>query len=110
MGKAPRPLLEEFGARITDRRGDLGMSREALGRLTNMHSQSIAAIEWGEKNVRIGTLIRLAGGLGLSPADLMRGLTWEARRRVWVGGGFYVIGDDGSASAVGPGPERTGNK
>ncbi|WP_407470571.1 helix-turn-helix domain-containing protein [Xanthomonas campestris] len=36
-----------------------------------MHRAYYSAIERGEKNITIGTLVRVADGLGLKPSDLL---------------------------------------
>ena len=39
----------------------------------------MTGIEWGERLPRIDTLIKLAGGFGVSPCELLAGIVWEVR-------------------------------
>jgi DNA-binding XRE family transcriptional regulator len=57
----------------------LDMSQEALADNTEIHRTQMTGIEWGERLPRIDTLIKLAGGLGISPCELLDGIVWEVR-------------------------------
>jgi hypothetical protein len=39
----------------------------------------MTGIEWGEQLPRVDTLIKLAGGLGISTCELLDGIVWEVR-------------------------------
>lgn len=67
------------GPRIRRTRRRLDMSQEALAENAEIHRTQMTAIEWGERLPRIDTLIKLAGGLGVSPCELLDGITWEVR-------------------------------
>jgi transcriptional regulator with XRE-family HTH domain len=54
------------------------MSQETLGHLAEVnHHGPISKIEHGEQLPRIDTLIKLAGGIGVSPCELLDGIVWE---------------------------------
>ena len=59
-------------AAIRRRRTALRVSQEAFADLIGMHRAYYSAIERGEKNLTLGTLHRVAKGLGARMADLMR--------------------------------------
>lgn len=50
----------------------LKVSQEAFADLIGMHRAYYSAIERGERNLTLGTLHRVAKGLGVRMADLMR--------------------------------------
>jgi transcriptional regulator with XRE-family HTH domain len=70
---ALNPLIE-FGARIRERRSDLGLSQEALAERCELHRTYIGAVERGERNVALLNTLRLAKGLQVDAGDLVRGL------------------------------------
>ncbi len=65
-------LLTSLGAAIRKRRTALKVSQEAFADLIGMHRAYYSAIERGERNLTLGTLHRVAKGLGVRMADLMR--------------------------------------
>ena len=70
-------VAEQFGANLARCRKRVGISQEALSFLASLHRTAIGQLERGERIPRIDTLIKLAGALGVSPADLLDGLSWE---------------------------------
>jgi transcriptional regulator with XRE-family HTH domain len=65
-------LQTSLGAAIRKRRTGLRISQEAFADLIGMHRAYYSAIERGERNLTLGTLQRVAKGLGVRMADLMR--------------------------------------
>jgi transcriptional regulator with XRE-family HTH domain len=65
-------LLITLGAAIRKRRTALNVSQEAFADLIAMHRAYYSAIERGERNLTLGTLHRVAKGLGVRMADLLR--------------------------------------
>jgi transcriptional regulator with XRE-family HTH domain len=65
-------LQTSLGAAIRKRRTSLRISQEAFADLIGMHRAYYSAIERGERNLTLGTLQRVAKGLGVRMADLMR--------------------------------------
>jgi transcriptional regulator with XRE-family HTH domain len=43
----------------------------------SLHRTAIGQLERAERVARIDTLIKLAGALGVSPGELLTGLSWE---------------------------------
>jgi transcriptional regulator with XRE-family HTH domain len=93
MEESARQVAEIIGPRIRRIRRGQEMSQETLGYLAEVnHHGPISKIEHGEQLPRIDTLIKLAGGLGVSPCELLDGIAWEVRgsrpgRLVEAGGG-----------------------
>lgn len=65
-------IATRVGAAIRRRRTELGDSQDRFADRISMHRAYFAAIERGEKNITLPTLVRVAGGLGCSSADLLR--------------------------------------
>lgn len=69
-----------------------GISQEELSFRSSVHRTDISKIERGESLPRTDTLLKLAGGLGVQPQELLDGLAWEpppAARLPW--GSFRVV-------------------
>ena len=77
MGRIPEPFpaAEQFGARVRQRRTELGWSQEKLGQVAGMHFTYVAQCERGERNVSLRNILKLAVALGVDPGDLVAGLT-----------------------------------
>lgn len=65
-------LLTSLGVVVRRRRLALNISQEAFADQIGMHRAYYSAIERGERNLTLGTLNRVAKGLGARMADLMR--------------------------------------
>jgi transcriptional regulator with XRE-family HTH domain len=70
MDKQQDPL-QSLGERLAARRRQKNLSLAQLAALTGVSGQDIAAIEAGELDPTITTLVALARGLGLSPSELL---------------------------------------
>lgn len=64
-----------FGARVRDRRTELGLSQEALAERCELHRTYVGSVERGERNIALLNILRLADGLEVDPGDLLKGLT-----------------------------------
>lgn len=70
MDKATLQL--RVGKAIRAKRERLGDSQDSFADRIGMHRAYYSAIERGEKNVTLHTLVRVANGLKMSAQDLMR--------------------------------------
>jgi transcriptional regulator with XRE-family HTH domain len=91
MEASARQTAEFIGPRIRRIRRGLDLSQEALAFNAEIHRTQISLIESGDRLPRIDTVIKLAGGLGVLPCELLDGIVWEVRgsrpgRMVEVGG------------------------
>jgi len=59
-----------IGNRIRQLRKEKGLSQEKLGHVSELHYTHVGAIERGEKNWSIDTLIKIAKGLNVEIAQL----------------------------------------
>jgi predicted RNase H-like HicB family nuclease len=65
-------LLEGFGPTLGRLRVARKLSQEKLAHLCGLHATFVGAVERGEKSVTLENLERLAGGLGMTPWELVR--------------------------------------
>lgn len=69
-----RDVAEELGRRIRARRKELGISQERLADLAGVHRTFSGAVERGETNTSITTLVRIARALQVDPGELIAGI------------------------------------
>ncbi len=67
-------VTAEFGTRLRSLRDKKDISQERLAELAGVHWTTIGQIERGERGVKLVTLLRLAKGLGVDPAVLVKGM------------------------------------
>ncbi len=71
------PAQIELGARVRERRNELGLSQMKLADRIGLHFTFVSSIERGERNLSLSSLLVLAEGLEIDPADLVEGLLWD---------------------------------
>ncbi len=64
----------EFGRRVRLARKEQGLSQEAFAFLAGLDRSYVGQVERGEKNVTLGTIIRLSEALALNPGVLVDAL------------------------------------
>ena len=74
-------------------RRDQELSQEAITWTAGIHRTQISLYEHGERMPLLGSFVRLAGGLDVSPCELLEGITWDGRTE----GGLFVF-DQGAGS------------
>lgn len=73
----PRMTVEErFAANLARCRKQAQLSQEELALRAGLHRNAIGKLEQGVRVARIDTLIRLAGALSVTPAELLDGIEW----------------------------------
>ena len=73
MAKAAN-ILKTFGARVRELRLARHWSQEAFAHECELDRTYIGGIERGERNVALRNIQRIAQALGMSMAELLRGL------------------------------------
>jgi transcriptional regulator with XRE-family HTH domain len=68
----PSQFLKLLGDRVRQRRLGLGISQEAFANKCGVHRTYIGKVERGEQNVSMGSLERIAKGLGVRISQLVR--------------------------------------
>ncbi len=64
-------LLLKFGDRVRIARIALGLSQEKLALECGLDRTYISSVERGKRNVSLINIHKLAGSLGISPAELL---------------------------------------
>jgi ribosome-binding protein aMBF1 (putative translation factor) len=57
-------MLHEFAEQLSFERKKKHMTQKGLAKKTGMKQQEVSRIERGDQNAKVGTLMRLAGGVG----------------------------------------------
>ncbi len=70
-------VAERFGTNLRDRRKRANLSQEDTAVRASLHRTAVGQLERAERVCRIDTLVKLAGALGVEPAELLTGLSWE---------------------------------
>lgn len=70
-------MAGRFADNLRRLRGEAGLSQEDLAFRAALHRTQISLLERGERMPSTETLVKLAGGLGTTPGDLLDGIVWE---------------------------------
>jgi transcriptional regulator with XRE-family HTH domain len=73
-------LRAAFGRRVRELRAGLGISQEELAHRAGMHYTYVGGIERGERNPGLMNVGALASALGVSLAELFRGVRSPSKR------------------------------
>ncbi len=68
------PILCSFGQSVAKHRRAKGLSQEALAEKADLDRTYLSDIERGVRNPGIKNVIRIAKALGITPADLLKGV------------------------------------
>jgi transcriptional regulator with XRE-family HTH domain len=69
-------VAKQFGANLSRLREQAGITQEDLAFRASLHRTEIGLLERGGRIPRIDTLAKLAGALGVKPAELFEGIEW----------------------------------
>ncbi|HVW46303.1 MAG TPA: helix-turn-helix transcriptional regulator [Solirubrobacterales bacterium] len=86
-------MSERFAENLVNLRQAAGFSQEELAFRAAIHRTQVSLLESGKRLPRLETLIKLAGALEVSPADMLDGIVWEPVIR--TSGGLKVSGPKG---------------
>lgn len=77
-----KPALNDtvraFGERVRDRRLELGLSQESAAARCDIHWTQLGKVERGQRSLRLETIVKIAYGLEIDPAQLVGGLPLPA--------------------------------
>ena len=65
---------DRFARNLREYRTRAGLSQERLAYVCNLHRTEISLLERGEREPRLTTIVRLARGLDIEPAQLLDGV------------------------------------
>lgn len=89
LGPAPT-LQERFGRNLWRSRRRAGLSQEDLANLVGLSRAAIYALELGQRQPRLDTMLKLAAGTRISVCVLIAGMQWRPGYYVYVGGEFEI--------------------
>jgi transcriptional regulator with XRE-family HTH domain len=72
---------ERFAVNLRQARIKAAISQEELGDRCELHRTEISLLERAGREPRLATLIKLAGALETTPAELCDGLGWNPSKR-----------------------------
>jgi transcriptional regulator with XRE-family HTH domain len=84
----PEPM-RQFVANLERLSAERGLSQPELAARAEIHRSHLTLILAGERMVQLDTLVKLAGALDVSPADLLVGVEWVSDGE---GGGEFRAG------------------
>ncbi|MGV9834292.1 helix-turn-helix domain-containing protein [Nocardia niigatensis] len=65
---------QEFGARVRDRRNEIGLSQESAAVRCGIHWTQLGKVERGQRSLRLETIVKIADGLDIDAGKLVSGL------------------------------------
>lgn len=74
-----RGAVLRFATNLLEAREEASLSQEELGSRASLDPAQIDLYERGQRLPKIGTLVKLAGALGVSPSRLLKGIGWRSR-------------------------------
>jgi transcriptional regulator with XRE-family HTH domain len=87
-------LSRHFALVLDRQRRRADLSQEELAFLSGMHKTTVTHLERGDRQPRLDSIVRLAGGLEIEPSELLEGIRYRP-------GGFkpgrYEVTDEPSA-------------
>ena len=78
------PLAVHLGGTIRMHRRRLGISQEELACRTSLHRTEVGLIERGRREPRLGTIVKLAGGLEEPLGSLCAGIYWKVEEKTFA--------------------------
>jgi transcriptional regulator with XRE-family HTH domain len=72
---------ERFAVNLRQARVKVGISQEELGNRCDLHRTEISLLERAGREPRLATIVKLAGALETTPAELCTGISWLPQQR-----------------------------
>jgi transcriptional regulator with XRE-family HTH domain len=76
-GDASGGVRDRFAVNLRQARFAAGFSQEELGDRCDLHRTEVSLLERGGREPRLGTIVRLAGALGVGPGVLCDNMIWK---------------------------------
>jgi transcriptional regulator with XRE-family HTH domain len=70
---------ERFAINLRRIRAEAGVSQEALGHMCDLHRTEVSLLERAGREPRLATIVKLAGALKTSPAQLCEGISYVTK-------------------------------
>jgi len=72
-----RPVRQRFSVNLRRARKKAGISQAELGDRADMHRTEISLLERAGREPRLGTIVKVAAAIGVTPQSLCVGMTWD---------------------------------
>ena len=70
---------DRFAANLIEARRRTGITHQELGDRCDLHPTEISLLERAGREPRLGTVVKLAGALGVAPESLCAGMRWDVK-------------------------------
>lgn len=70
---------ERFAFNLTRARQEAEITQEDLGFRCDLHRTEISLLERGGREPRLGTIVKLASALDVTPEELCTGISWNVK-------------------------------
>jgi len=70
-------LSARFAQNMLRHRKEAGLSQERVALRSGLHRTEISILERGFRMPQLNTIVRIAGGLGIAPCELLEGMAWR---------------------------------
>jgi transcriptional regulator with XRE-family HTH domain len=70
---------DRFAVNLRKARHKGNISQEELGFRCDLHRTEISLLERGGREPRLGTIVKLASSLGVTPEELCEGIRWSPK-------------------------------
>jgi transcriptional regulator with XRE-family HTH domain len=70
---------ERFAINLRRIRAEAGVSQEELGHLCDLHRTEVSLLERAGREPRLATIVKLAGALKTTPAQLCEGISYQTK-------------------------------
>jgi transcriptional regulator with XRE-family HTH domain len=70
---------QRFALNLRAVRTERKISQEELGNRTDLHRTEISLLERGQREPRLGTIVKLASALEATPEELCTGVRWDVK-------------------------------
>jgi transcriptional regulator with XRE-family HTH domain len=70
---------ERFATNLRRVRAKVGVSQEELGNLCDLHRTEVSLLERAGREPRLATIVKLAGALKTTPAQLCEGISYQTK-------------------------------
>jgi transcriptional regulator with XRE-family HTH domain len=77
-------LRDRFADNLRKARKAAGLSQVELSARAAMHRTEISLLERSGREPRLGTVVKLAGALGVTPESLCAGMSWDVEGQRFV--------------------------
>jgi transcriptional regulator with XRE-family HTH domain len=75
---------DRFAINLRRARLKAEISQEELGFRCDLHRTEISLLERGGREPRLGTIVKLASALGVTPEELCSGIGWSVKKQRYL--------------------------